>query len=72
MNKITTRQDCAQLKAKGSAQVEEDKKLLAGLSGEESYHTFEMPFQFAFPSYASFKADTTFWQEIKSKSFLHR
>lgn len=27
---------------------------------------------FAFPFYASFKADTTFWQEIKSKTFLHR
>lgn len=39
----------------------EDTKLLAVLSAEESYHTFEMSPQFAFPFYASFEADTTFW-----------
>lgn len=31
-----------------------------------------MSSQFAFSFYASFEADATFWQEIKSKTFLHR
>jgi len=61
MKKFTTRQECAVLKAKSSAQAQKKSNYWLVCQEKKDVTTFETAFQFAFPFYTLFEADTTFW-----------